>query len=719
MAKKNNILNKIIDEVDKTLASEIPDYEKKKKKVVDTIKGKNTEEEKSSTEEIIAANDKEEIEKDNVGPKKKKFCSNCGEELDDDDKFCDSCGKEVKKKKNTYKSDKQDSDKVKTKKCPNCGALITSFQTSCKYCQAEISNIKASNSLEEFSKGLAKIKSKPMPKYEEKDSLLKKVIGRDFNDEEAREEFEEEFKRQKEEEIVNYIINYPIPNSNEDLTEFMILTSSNINVKKDLSDDVQKAWIEKMEQIYQKAKLSIKNGEELKKINDIYIAKKDEIKTKKKNTVIKTTVGVIGWFALLGLLVNPVLTIVIVLLICGIGLFIYLKSKGKITFGMNEVKEIYNKVIDFLKRLFIKIKELIKKIVEWYKKLNNNQKKKVNIGICVVIILLLLLIIVPNVISEHNDLRDYYEYEEKDASNNKDKENTTINYTIDYNNAEDFEKDLNNDKKVKGKVVIFKVNDYKPDSVLGINCWAGEHLNFISKDELDVKKGYTVIGKVTKEPTIVLGSWKIEYEVLEIKRETPVINEETNDNSKEEPKKIKLEQDSSYYIGKDSSEVKKELEKLGFINVEIKSEKTNDSKNKDNTITKVVINDKDIDISKEYNVDDKIIITCWKYEKPVSNYELAFIREMLNYDLYFMFDEDTKEVVYFGTNDSGVMKSKYSGSFSKGVDIDWERYQEGWHDAFIYKDGSTIATYIDGNGFEWEYKKCDLKQAQLVLDGLE
>ena len=155
-----------------------------------------------------------ERELENTEIKKQKFCTNCGEKLDDDDEFCDLCGKEVKKEKTSSKSNKSYNEKVKTKKCPNCGASIKSFQTNCKYCQVEISNIKVSNSLEEFSRGLANIKSKPMPKYEGKDSLLKKVIGRDFNDKDAKEEFEEEFRRQKEEEIVNYIINYPIPNSN-------------------------------------------------------------------------------------------------------------------------------------------------------------------------------------------------------------------------------------------------------------------------------------------------------------------------------------------------------------------------------------------------------------------------------------------------------------------------------------------------------------------------
>ena len=34
----------------------------------------------------------------------------------------------------------------------------------------------------------------------------------------------------------------------------------------------------------------------------------------------------------------------------------------------------------------------------------------------------------------------------------------------------------------------FDVVEYKPDSAFGINCWAGEHLNFISKNKLDELK---------------------------------------------------------------------------------------------------------------------------------------------------------------------------------------------------------------------------------------
>ena len=90
-------------------------------------------------------------------------------------------------------------------------------------------------------------------------------------------------------------------------------------------------------------------------------------------------------------------------------------------------------------------------------------------------------------------------------------------YTLKYTDAASFEAALNSGEKVKGMIVQFIANDYKPDSALGFNCWAGEHLNFISENNLNISAGDTIIGKVTKEPSKVLFySWKIPYEVLSI-----------------------------------------------------------------------------------------------------------------------------------------------------------------------------------------------------------
>lgn len=105
----------------------------------------------------------------------------------------------------------------------------------------------------------------------------------------------------------------------------------------------------------------------------------------------------------------------------------------------------------------------------------------------------------------------------------------SVDYSINYNDAKSFENALNKGEKVKDKVVKFEVLAYKPNSLLGINCHAGEHLNFISENELDVKKGDAVIGRITKEPTEFLGSWEVPYEVLKIEKKE--VETDSNNNT--------------------------------------------------------------------------------------------------------------------------------------------------------------------------------------------
>ena len=86
-------------------------------------------------------------------------------------------------------------------------------------------------------------------------------------------------------------------------------------------------------------------------------------------------------------------------------------------------------------------------------------------------------------------------------------------YTIDYKTAAAFEAALNSGKNVVGKVVRFSIHAVHPDSALGFNCWAGEHLNFISDAPFDVKAGDILTVRITKFNTI-LGSWELHYELL-------------------------------------------------------------------------------------------------------------------------------------------------------------------------------------------------------------
>ncbi len=82
---------------------------------------------------------------------------------------------------------------------------------------------------------------------------------------------------------------------------------------------------------------------------------------------------------------------------------------------------------------------------------------------------------------------------------------------IDYADAESFEAALNAGENLEGKVVQFTAQELHPDSAFGYNVWAGEHLNFVSSRNPDIKAGDTVVVK-TDTIQSSLGSWLITYE---------------------------------------------------------------------------------------------------------------------------------------------------------------------------------------------------------------
>ena len=85
---------------------------------------------------------------------------------------------------------------------------------------------------------------------------------------------------------------------------------------------------------------------------------------------------------------------------------------------------------------------------------------------------------------------------------------------IDYGDAESFEAALNEGKNLEGKVVRFIAGEFHPQSKLGYNVWAGEHLNFVSSRNPDIQEGDTVTVKTTTIENMA-GSWVINYEKVE------------------------------------------------------------------------------------------------------------------------------------------------------------------------------------------------------------
>ena len=181
------------------------------------------------------------------------FCSNCGKEIENNARFCSGCGSP----QNATPADNQGQRKIKFEgeihKCPQCGEVLDSFTTVCPSCGYELRGSSATNAVKEFA---AKLDT-------------------------AATEYQKE----------SIIRSFPIPNTKEDIFEFMILASSNIDEHP--NKNVFNAWIAKFEQCYQKAKLSFKQENDFVKIQAIYEKTQKEIKKIRRKGPLRKTLIIV------------------------------------------------------------------------------------------------------------------------------------------------------------------------------------------------------------------------------------------------------------------------------------------------------------------------------------------------------------------------------------------------------------------------------------------
>ena len=220
------------------------------------------------------------------------FCSHCGARLRDGAKFCENCGEAVQIKP-AEPADKDTSTEGKTErsyiydgvvhKCPNCGEVLGAFELNCPACGCEIRNASASNAVQDFSLQIQNVSS--------------------------------------EDEAASLIQNFPIPNTKEDILEFIILASVNISIGANAK--VNRAWRMKFEQGFQKAKL-VFSDEEFSKIQKIY---DDTTKNIKKQNLIQgfkntgSTIGKSGriFLKILEFIIKNILTFSsFIVLLCGL-----------------------------------------------------------------------------------------------------------------------------------------------------------------------------------------------------------------------------------------------------------------------------------------------------------------------------------------------------------------------------------------------------------------
>ncbi len=165
------------------------------------------------------------------------ICRKCGAKMSAGSKFCPSCGTPVtEEEKKPVQEPKRDARENKIEKCPICGEILSFDAVSCPSCGHEIRGREATLSVAEFSKLISSI-----------DDENKKIEA---------------------------IKNYVIPNSKQDIMEFMVFATSNFDERIYLSniqgENIACAWHTKIDQCYKKAMLMFTDQNDIRKIERLY-----------------------------------------------------------------------------------------------------------------------------------------------------------------------------------------------------------------------------------------------------------------------------------------------------------------------------------------------------------------------------------------------------------------------------------------------------------------
>lgn len=220
------------------------------------------------------------------------FCMNCGQRLPEDAKFCSNCGVATGEVKSETAQRKVVYD-GEVHKCPNCGEIVNSFVLNCPSCGHELRNSASTSLVQELASKLEdlELQREPRKRRTVKDELLRTNNL-----------------SKTDEQIISLIRSFVIPNTKEDILEFIILASSNINVElygennltpeNEVLKAVSDAWIAKFEQAYRKAQFSFSETPTFTQIKEVYINKINEINKQKKKKTLAPLLALGGLLAL-------------------------------------------------------------------------------------------------------------------------------------------------------------------------------------------------------------------------------------------------------------------------------------------------------------------------------------------------------------------------------------------------------------------------------------
>ena len=190
----------------------------------------------------------------------------------------------------SFRTRQDDSSEKRTKYCSSCGHPMSSIDLFCPFCGTSAEDSSSSSAAQTLAHDLSVIDN-------QKEGIIRNFI-RTHQDRISDKAIQKS----------QLIKSFPVPNAKKDLLEFIHMAASNINTKvllginenPTLDSDALKTekllsetWLQKMENIYQKAKVLLIDDKDFEKIEGIYIAKKHEIEDLKNKIKQKKKKGAI------------------------------------------------------------------------------------------------------------------------------------------------------------------------------------------------------------------------------------------------------------------------------------------------------------------------------------------------------------------------------------------------------------------------------------------